>query len=68
MESMLVVMMFNCFIEEACNYSVNDAFQVFDDSTGKSDRAVVGRSVPVALLGHWCYICSFPVTWQITCL
>ena len=55
-----------------CNFSVNDAFQDFDNGTGKTDRVhgVVGKSVPAALLEHWCYIHSFPVTWQgiLTCL
>ena len=57
MESMLVVMKLICFIEEACNLFVNDAFQDFDNSTGKTNRVVVGRSVPAGFLEHWCYVC-----------
>ena len=73
---MLVVVKLICFVEEVCNPSVNDAFQDFDSSTGKTDRVVVGRSVLAALLEHWCYVRSFQslgrelvsVTWQGTCL
>ena len=64
MESMLVVMKLICFVEKACNLFVNDAFQDFDDSTGKTVQAVVKRSVLASLLEHWCYVCTFLVTWQ----
>ena len=37
MEAMLVVMKLICFVEEVCILSVNDVFQDFDNSTGKTD-------------------------------